>query len=157
MWGNDKFPLWIIIFLTIHQTWMFNFEKKKLFLKNKINFWNCPTIQKGDYFISQSVTLLTPKLKKMCSTFFKYFQWDFEKKGTQPNLHTFWYFSRCTSICRTTQNISPPLIFFNVFFSSNHSAHQTNNKVIDMSTVVSVACLRQFTLFTNTQLVGWCK
>ena len=43
-----------------------------------------------------------------------------------------------------------------VFFVKSQRA-PTINKVIDMSTVVSVACLRQFTLFTNTQLVGWCK
>ena len=47
---------------------MFNFEKK-LFLKNKIKIIKCPTLQKGDYFISQSVTLLTPKLKKCVAHF----------------------------------------------------------------------------------------
>ena len=155
MWGNDRFQLWIIRFFLQFIKHECSTLKKKLFLKNKIKVLKCPTIQKGDYFISQSVILLTPKLKKCVAHFSNIANETLKKKGTQPNLHTFWYFSRCSSICRTTQNITPTLIFFNVFF--RQITARTNNKVIDMSTVVSVACLRQFTLFTNTQLVGWCK
>ena len=66
---------------------MYDFEKK-LFLKNKIKILKCPTLQKGDYFISQSVTLLTPKLKNV-QHIFQIFPMRPGKKGTQPNLNTF--------------------------------------------------------------------
>ena len=131
---------------------MYNFEKK-VFFKNKIKILKCPTLQKGDYFISQSVTLLTHKLKKCVAHFSNISNETVKKRYSAKSAH-FLIFFEISSICRITQNISPTHLFFNVFFSSNHSAHQTKNKVMDMSTV---ACLRQFTLFTNTQLVGWCK